>query len=68
MTLSTLDPGERVPILPKSRDGVYPRCVYCCGEIYAPAVPAYSVGEIACAAVRGCGWKLPPSYVTLTGG
>lgn len=71
MTLSILDPsepGKPVPILPKSRGGHYPRCVYCCGEIYAPAVLAYSLGEIACAAMGRCGRKLPPSYVTLTRG
>lgn len=52
------------PVIPKAPDGVYPRCVYCRGEIYLLAVIAYSAGEVPCAAVNGCGRYLPPDYVT----
>lgn len=48
-------------VLP-SKDGIYPRCVYCWGENYALAVLAYSNGEIPCASVNGCGRYLPESY------
>ena len=51
------------PIRPKSRDGIYPRCVWCNGENYMPAVLAYSAGEISCAAVSGCGQMLPADYI-----
>lgn len=51
------------PIVPKARDGIYPRCVWCLGENYALAVIAYSAGEIPCAAVNGCGKYLPADYV-----
>ena len=49
--------------LPKSHDGIYPRCVYCGGENYALAVLAYSRREIPCASVRSCGHYLPESYL-----
>lgn len=52
------------PIRGKSRDGIYPRCVWCNGENYALAVLAYSAGEIPCAAVNGCGRMLPADYIT----
>lgn len=48
-------------VLP-SKDGIYPRCVYCRGENYALAVLAYSSGEIPCASVNGCERYLPKSY------
>jgi len=51
------------PVLPTASDGIYPRCVWCRGENYALAVIAYSAGEIACAAVRSCGRKLPEDYI-----
>lgn len=49
--------------LPKSHDGIYPKCVYCNGENYALAVLAYSNREVPCASVRSCGRLLPESYV-----
>lgn len=52
-----------LPILSKSPDGIYPRCVYCLGEIYALTVLRYSNRECACAAVRSCGRMLPEDYV-----
>lgn len=53
------------PQLPPSRDGIYPRCVWCNGENYLPAVFAYSAGTIPCAAAGGCGKRLPadPEYI-----
>lgn len=51
------------PIRPPSRDGYYPRCVWCNGENYMPQVYAYSCGDVPCAAVHGCGRYLPASYV-----
>ena len=51
------------PALPPSRDGIYPRCVWCSGENYALAVLAYSRREIPCAAAGGCGQWLPHDYV-----
>lgn len=48
----------------RSRDGIYPRCVWCRRENYALAVLAYSAGEIPCAAAGGCGRRLPAEYVT----
>lgn len=53
------------PTRDKSSDGIYPRCVYCGGEIYGPAVYDYSLGKIGCGVVNGCGRKLPPEYVTM---
>lgn len=44
-----------------NKDGIYPRCVWCGGENYAPAIIAYSKGEVAC---WQCGKKLPPDYIT----
>jgi hypothetical protein len=52
---------DNLKMLP-SRDGIYPRCVYCGGENYAVAVLAYSNGEIPCASVNDCGRYLPDSY------
>jgi hypothetical protein len=53
-------------LLPVSRDGIYPRCVYCRGENHAFAVLAYSNRERPCAARRGCGRLLPETYVVKT--
>jgi hypothetical protein len=53
------------PVLDPSKDGIYPRCVFCRGENYGPAVMAYSRREIPCVAVAGCGEYLPESYVSL---
>ena len=56
---------DPAPQLPPSRDGVYPRCVWCDGENYAPAVMAYSKGLISCPSVNNCGKKLPKEYIKL---
>ncbi len=53
------------PLRGKSTDGIYPRCVWCNGENYMPAVIAYSKRQVPCAAVGGCGKYLPIDYVTL---
>lgn len=53
------------PKLGRSRDGIYPRCVWCNGENYAPAVLAYSARETPCAAAGGCGKYLPADYLGL---
>ena len=58
--------SEDTPVLAKSKDGIYPRCVWCNGENWAMAVIAYSKGAAACAAVNGCGRYLPDEYITLT--
>ena len=50
------------PKLPIANDGVYPRCVWCNGENYAPAVIEYSLGKVPC---WQCGKVLPDSYVKL---
>jgi hypothetical protein len=50
------------PKLPKTEDGIYPRCVWCGGEGYAPAVIEYSRRLAPCYI---CGLKLPPEYVSL---
>ena len=50
---------------PITKDGIYPRCVMCNGENYAPRVIQYSKGKIACAAANSCGKKLPKEYVKL---
>lgn len=50
------------PQLGLSKDGIYPRCVYCDSEIYMPAVIDYSLGIALCYI---CGRKLPADYVTL---
>jgi hypothetical protein len=55
-------PSEPIPELPVSRDGIYPRCVWCGGENYMLAVLAYSRGDTPCAAVYSCGLYLPESY------
>jgi hypothetical protein len=55
---------DRPPVLPKSRDGFYPRCVHCRGENYILAVTAYSARVAPCAAVNGCGRLLPLSYLS----
>ena len=52
------------PVVPKAPDGIYPRCVYCRGEIPAVSVIAYSAGEIPCSARRSCERYLPADYVT----
>lgn len=51
------------PRLPKSRDGIYPRCVWCNGENYIPAVLEYSAGTRPCASVYDCGRYLPTEYI-----
>lgn len=51
------------PVLMPSRDGIYPRCVYCDSENPALAVLAYSRREIPCAAAHSCGRSLPAEYV-----
>ena len=53
------------PQMRPSRDGIYPRCVWCRGENYALAVLAYSRREVPCAAAGGCGRLLPVEYVRL---
>jgi hypothetical protein len=53
------------PTSKPSYDGIYPRCVWCGGENYAPAVIDYSKGKIACASVNNCGKKLLKEYVKL---
>lgn len=50
------------PIRKPEKDGVYPRCVWCGGENYAPNVIDYSLGKSAC---HQCGKLLPSSYVKL---
>jgi hypothetical protein len=54
--------AAELPQMGRSRDYIYPRCVWCRGENYALAVIAYSAGEIPCAAVDGCGRYLPEDY------
>lgn len=54
--------NEPKPELPPSRDGIYPRCVWCGGENYALAVLAYSAGQTPCAAIYSCGLYLPEHY------
>lgn len=51
------------PKLSPRRDGIYPRCVWCGGENYAPAVLAYSNRETPCASFDPCGRMLPLEYV-----
>lgn len=53
------------PLIGKSDDGIYPRCVWCRGENWMLAVIRYSHGAIPCAAAGGCGKFLPTSYITL---
>lgn len=53
------------PTREPSSDGIYPRCVYCNGEIYGPAVIDYSKGLIGCGSVNGCGKKVPKEYIKL---
>ncbi len=48
------------PIKPIANDGIYPRCVWCGGEIYALAVIAYSKAEEPCLI---CGKFVPEEYV-----
>ncbi len=57
-----MNPAPEAPLLAKSHDSIYPRCVWCRGENYRPAVLAYSTGEIPCAAAGGCGRYLPVEY------
>lgn len=54
------------PKLPRSKDGIYPRCVWCNGENYMPHVLAYSAGETSCASTTNCGKYLPPDYIRYT--
>lgn len=56
------------PVIPPAHDGIYPRCVWCRGENYMPAVLAYSRREIPCSAVGGCGRYLPGDYPKYTPG
>jgi hypothetical protein len=51
------------PVIPKAADGIYPRCVYCLGEIPAVSVIAYSAGEVPCSTRTSCERYLPPEYV-----
>lgn len=53
------------PLIGKSHDGIYPRCVWCRGENWALAVIQYSLGTIPCAAARSCGKFLPTRLITL---
>ena len=53
------------PQLPPSKDGIYPRCVHCNNEIYAPAVIEYSRGTALCYI---CSHKLPAEYIKLDEG
>ena len=53
------------PIRKPEADGVYPKCVWCGGENYAPAVIDYSTGKTPCAAVGGCDKYLPKEYIKL---
>lgn len=55
------------PLRKPEEDGIYPRCVWCNGENYMPAVIAYSKGETPCAAAGGCGRYLPKEYITYDG-
>lgn len=55
----------QIPIKPPSKDGVYPRCVWCGGENQMGAVIDYSKGKIACASVNNCGKYLPEEYVKI---
>ena len=48
------------PIRDRAHDGIYPRCVWCNGENYAPNVIVYSKGLSAC---HQCGKLLPEEYV-----
>jgi hypothetical protein len=57
-------PSQR-PKRGRSRDGIYPRCVWCDGENYALAVMAYSRGEVPCASTTNCGRYLPDDYLKL---
>lgn len=59
-------PNKQIkPVVPIQSDGIYPRCVYCNGENYAPAVIKYSKGLIGCASVNNCGKRLPKEYIKL---
>lgn len=51
------------PVMPRARDGIYPRCVWCRGENYVLSVLAYSAGLAPCGAVGGCGRYLPEEYI-----
>jgi hypothetical protein len=50
------------PITPPANDGIYPRCVWCGSEIYAPAVIDYSEGKAVPAC---CNKPLPREYIKL---
>lgn len=53
------------PTRPSTSDGIYPRCVWCGGENYGPAVIEYSKGNIPCAAAHSCEKYLPKEYIKL---
>lgn len=57
--------SDSKPIIEPSNDGIYPRCVWCNGEIYGPSVIAYSQGEAPCSAISGCGKLVPESHIKL---
>jgi hypothetical protein len=57
--MSVSEPSK--PVREKAADGIYPRCVWCNGEIYGPAVIAYSRGEAGC---HQCGKTLPKEYIS----
>lgn len=59
------DNPKNQPIRQPAYDGVYPRCVWCGGENYGPAVIEYSNGKIPCASVNNCGKYLPKEYIKL---
>jgi hypothetical protein len=63
--LGVLPSAVKRPKRGRSRDGIYPRCVWCDGENYALAVMAYSRGEIPCASTTACGRFLPDDYLKL---
>lgn len=56
---------KAVPVHGVDEHGIYPRCVWCNGENYLPAVINYSKGKTPCAAAGGCGKYLPKSYIKL---
>jgi hypothetical protein len=59
----TIAENSESPKRPPSRDGLYPRCVWCGGENYVLAVIPYSNREVPCAAFVSCGRMLPEHYV-----
>ena len=61
---SSVDIGEKKvnTIKPISHDGIYPKCVWCGNENYAPVVIDYSKGKANC---YECLQYLPPEYIKL---